>query len=97
METLVFKKPDSIKEDYNYTFCPGCDHGVAIRLIAEVLDEFGVREKTIAAASVGCSVLINQCFNIDIAESAHGRALAIVFSLTPNSSSTSAISLIATP
>jgi len=77
METLVFKKPESIKEDYNYTFCPGCDHGVALRLVAEVLDEFGIREKTIAAASVGCSVLINQCFNIDIAESAHGRALAV--------------------
>jgi len=77
METLVFKRPESIKENYNYTFCPGCDHGVAIRLVAEVLDEFNVREKTIAAASVGCSVFLNNYFNVDIAESPHGRALAV--------------------
>jgi len=77
METLVFKKPESIKEDYNYSFCPGCDHGVAIRLIAEVLDELDVREETIAAASVGCSVFLNHYFNVDIAESPHGRALAV--------------------
>ncbi|MDD3013014.1 MAG: thiamine pyrophosphate-dependent enzyme [Candidatus Gastranaerophilales bacterium] len=77
METLVFKKPESIKDNYNYSFCPGCDHGVAIRLIAEVLDELKVREKTIAAASVGCSVFLNHYFNVDVAESPHGRALAV--------------------
>jgi 2-oxoglutarate ferredoxin oxidoreductase subunit beta len=77
METLVFKRPESIKDNYNYTFCPGCDHGVAIRLVAEVLDELNLREKTIAAASVGCSVFLDQYFNIDIAESPHGRALAV--------------------
>lgn len=77
METLVFKKPESIRDDYNYTFCPGCDHGVALRLIAEVLDELNLREKTIAAASVGCSVFLDQYLNIDVAESPHGRALAV--------------------
>lgn len=77
METLVFKRPDSIREDYNMTFCPGCDHGLAIRLVAEVLDEFNVREKTIAAASVGCSVFLQNYFNTDVMESPHGRATAI--------------------
>lgn len=77
METLVFKRPESIKEDYKTSFCPGCDHGVAIRLIAEVLDELGVREKTIAAASVGCSIFLHNQFNVDVGDSPHGRALAV--------------------
>ena len=56
MEQLVYKRPESIKEDFKIPFCPGCDHGVAVRLVAEVLDELGLREKTIGVASVGCSV-----------------------------------------
>ena len=51
----VFKIPDTIKKDAKFTFCPGCDHGVAVRLVAECLDELGVRENTIAACSIGCS------------------------------------------
>lgn len=77
METLVFKRPESIKKDYNMTFCPGCDHGLAIRLVAEVLDEFNIREKTIATASVGCSVFLQNYFNTDVIESPHGRAAAV--------------------
>jgi 2-oxoglutarate ferredoxin oxidoreductase subunit beta len=77
METLVFKKPESVKEEYSLGFCPGCDHGVALRLVAEIIDEFGLRGKTFSAASVGCSVLINRYFDIDIVESPHGRALAV--------------------
>ena len=42
MEQLVFKKPDSIRDDFKISFCPGCDHGVAVRLVAEVLDELGI-------------------------------------------------------
>nr|MBC8491501.1 2-ketoisovalerate ferredoxin oxidoreductase [Candidatus Neomarinimicrobiota bacterium] len=29
------------------TYCPGCGHGVLHKLIAEALDDFCVREKTI--------------------------------------------------
>ena len=77
MEQLVYKKPDSIRDDYRITFCPGCDHGVAVRLVAEVLDELNVREKTIGIASVGCSVFSYDFFNVDIVEAAHGRSLAV--------------------
>ena len=38
-----------MKEDFRYTFCPGCDHGVAIRLVAELIDEFGLQEKAICS------------------------------------------------
>ena len=77
MATQVFKIANSFKKDVKYTFCPGCDHGVAVRLVAEVLDELGVREKSIVAASIGCSVTIYDFLNVDAIESPHGRALAV--------------------
>lgn len=77
MEQLVYKKPDSIKDDFKISFCPGCDHGVAVRLVAEVIDELGVREDTIGIASVGCSVFSYDFFNVDVVEAPHGRSLAV--------------------
>ncbi len=76
MEQLVYKKPDTIRDDFKITFCPGCDHGTAVKVVAEVIDELGVREKTIAIASVGCSVFSYDFFNLDIIEAQHGRSLA---------------------
>ena len=77
MEQLVYKKPESVKDDFKVSFCPGCDHCVAMRLVAEVLDELNVREKTIGVASVGCSVFSYDYFNVDVVEAPHGRSLAV--------------------
>ena len=76
MATQVFEIQKKKKKDMKYTFCPGCDHGVAIRLIAELLDEFNLREKTIMTASIGCSVTIYDFLDVDSIEAPHGRALA---------------------
>ena len=76
MATQVFKLPESFKEDVKYTFCPGCDHGIAVRLVAECLDELGITENTIAACSIGCSVTIYDFLNVDALEAPHGRAMA---------------------
>ena len=46
-------------------------------MIAEVLDEMGIREKTIGVAPVGCSVFAYKYFNSDYVEAAHGRAPAM--------------------
>lgn len=73
---LVFETPKSLKKDFKYTFCPGCDHGIAIRLIAELLDELNLREKTILTTSIGCSVTIYDFLDVDCIEAPHGRALA---------------------
>lgn len=59
------------------TYCPGCTHGISHRLIMEVLEEKGLLGSTIAVAPVGCSILAHQYMNIDMCESAHGRAPAI--------------------
>ncbi|MBE7702462.1 MAG: 2-oxoglutarate oxidoreductase [Cyanobacteria bacterium SIG28] len=72
----VFGIPKCMKEDFRFTFCPGCDHGVAVRLVAELIDEFDLREKTIAATSVGCSVFIYNFIDVDSVEAPHGRSLA---------------------
>ena len=77
MEQLVYKKPESVKDDFKVSFCPGCDHGVAMKLVAEVLDELQVREETIGVASVGCSVFSYDYFNVDVIEAPHGRSLAV--------------------
>jgi 2-oxoglutarate ferredoxin oxidoreductase subunit beta len=73
----VFEIPKSMIEGARYPFCPGCDHGVALRLVAEVLDELGLRENAITAGSVGCSVCIYNFIDVDTIEAPHGRALAV--------------------
>ncbi len=73
---LVLDRPQSLK-DVPWHFCPGCHHGVIHRLVAEQIDNFGVREKCVAAASVGCSVFLYDYLDIDVLESPHGRALAV--------------------
>jgi 2-oxoglutarate ferredoxin oxidoreductase subunit beta len=72
----VYQRPESLA-DFPTHYCPGCTHGVAHRLIAEVLDEMGLREKTIGVAPVGCSVFAYNYFDCDFVEAAHGRAPAM--------------------
>ncbi|MBD3164229.1 2-oxoglutarate oxidoreductase [Candidatus Woesearchaeota archaeon] len=59
-------------------YCPGCGHTIVHRIISEVLDEMNVRERTIASAPVGCSVLLYNYFNIDVIECAHGRVPSVM-------------------
>jgi len=72
----VFNRPASLK-DVQTHFCPGCHHGNIHRLVAEAMDAFAIRDKTIGCASVGCSVFLYGYFDIDVVESPHGRAPAV--------------------
>ncbi len=72
----VYSRPQSLTGVVTH-YCPGCTHGVIHRLIAEVMDELGIREKTIGVAPVGCSVFAYNYFNCDFAEAPHGRAPAM--------------------
>ena len=60
-----------------FHYCPGCAHGIIHRLVAETIEELGVREKTVGVASVGCSVFAYNYFNMDMQQAAHGRAPAV--------------------
>ena len=75
-EKLVYERPRALADVHTH-YCPGCTHGTAHRIVAEVLDEMGVAEKTILVASVGCSVLSYNYFSVDACEAAHGRAPAM--------------------
>ena len=75
-ETVVYERPEALV-DVSTHYCPGCTHGVAHRLVAEVIDELDIRERTILVASVGCSVFSYQYLEVDACEAAHGRAAAM--------------------
>ncbi len=73
---LIYKKPDTITER-DTTYCPGCPHGIAHRLIAELLEEMNLVKKTVIVWPVGCSVFGYYFIATDAVEAAHGRACAM--------------------
>ncbi|MDR1737932.1 MAG: 2-oxoglutarate oxidoreductase [Candidatus Symbiothrix sp.] len=75
-ETTVYQKP-RLMNDNPMHYCPGCSHGVVHKLLAEVIDEMGLAEKTIGIAPVGCAVFAYNYLDIDWIEAAHGRAPAV--------------------
>jgi 2-oxoglutarate ferredoxin oxidoreductase subunit beta len=60
-----------------FSYCPGCTHGVAHRLVGECLQEMGLLGRTVGIAPVGCSVLAYDFFNCDMQQASHGRAMAV--------------------
>lgn len=76
METVVYQRPESLTDGSTH-YCPGCTHGTAHRLIAEVIDEMGLSERMIGVASVGCSVFAYNYFDFDFVQAPHGRAPAM--------------------
>ena len=72
----TYKKPEALSDNYTH-YCPGCTHGTIHRLIAEVIDELGIRDRTVGIAPVGCAVLAYNYFTFDFQEAAHGRAPAM--------------------
>lgn len=75
-ENLVYKKP-TLMNDANMHYCPGCSHGVVHKLVAEIVEEMGMEEKTIGVAPVGCAVFAYKFIDVDWQEAAHGRAPAL--------------------
>jgi 2-oxoglutarate/2-oxoacid ferredoxin oxidoreductase subunit beta len=75
-ENLVYKRTKLLTEKA-LSYCPGCGHGTAHRIIMEVLEEMDIQDKTIGIAPVGCSVLAYEFMNIDMQQAAHGRAPAL--------------------
>ena len=79
-KTAVNKRPESLL-DVKMHYCPGCGHGIVHRLVAECMDELGIREKTIGVAPVGCAVFSDHYFNCDMIQGPHGRGPAIATGL----------------
>jgi 2-oxoglutarate ferredoxin oxidoreductase subunit beta len=75
-ENLAYRR-SSVLTDKPFSYCPGCGHGTAHRILAEVIEEEEVQSETIGICPVGCSVLMYDFMNIDMQEAAHGRAPAL--------------------
>jgi 2-oxoglutarate ferredoxin oxidoreductase subunit beta len=76
MAKQIFKRPEALK-DAIFHYCPGCGHSIIHRLTAEVIDELGIRERTVGVPPAGCAVLAYNYFDVDMGEAPHGRALAV--------------------
>jgi 2-oxoglutarate/2-oxoacid ferredoxin oxidoreductase subunit beta len=72
----TYAHPRSLRNTTTH-YCAGCGHGIAHKLVAQVIDELGIREKVISIAPVGCAVLAYDYWDFDCTEAAHGRALAV--------------------
>ena len=77
---VVYRRPEALTDVFTH-YCPGCTHGLIHRLVGEVIDELGIRERTICVAPVGCAVFAYNYFNTDACEAAHGRAPAMATGL----------------
>ena len=73
---VLFEKT-KLLTDKQFHYCPGCNHGIIHRLVAEVIDEMNLDGKVVGVAPVGCSVFAYDYFNCDMYEAAHGRAPAV--------------------
>lgn len=73
---MKLRRPESMKNHPTH-YCPGCGHGIVHRLICEIVDELGIREKMVGVCPVGCSVIAYDYFDFDMVEAAHGRAPAV--------------------
>lgn len=76
MAKKIFQKPEYIK-DNSYHYCPGCGHSIIHRVLAEVLEELGIRDKAIGVPPAGCAVLAYNYLDVDMGEAAHGRGAAV--------------------
>lgn len=74
--TVIFTKSQGLTEQETH-YCPGCTHGIIHKLVAESLVELDLLNDTIGCAAVGCSIFSYNYFNVDMIESAHGRAPAV--------------------
>ena len=73
---VVFEKTKMLT-DAVFHYCPGCNHGIAHRLVGEAIEDLGLEDNVIGVAPVGCSVFAYNYFNCDMYEAAHGRAPAV--------------------
>lgn len=76
MAKQIFKWPKYLKQVVSH-YCPGCGHGIIHRLVAEVIEELDIGEKTIGVPPAGCAVLAYNYLDVDMGEAPHGRAVAV--------------------
>ncbi len=76
MAKQVFKRPRYLKEAV-FHYCPGCGHSIIHRLVAEVIEELEIGDRTIGVPPAGCAVLAYNYLDVDMGEAPHGRGAAV--------------------
>lgn len=79
-ENLVYAK-SKLLTDAPMHYCPGCSHGTVHKILAELIGELGIQDKSVGIAPVGCAVMLYNYLDIDWVEAAHGRAPAVATGL----------------
>ncbi len=72
----VYTRPRLLKR-VPFHYCPGCGHSVIHRVMTELIDEMNLQDRIIGIPPPGCSVFAYHYFDVDMAESAHGRGAAV--------------------
>jgi len=73
---VIYARPASlIRRPMHY--CEGCGHSLVHKLMAEVMDELRIRQRTVGVAPVGCAVFAYYYLKCDISEAPHGRTPAV--------------------
>ena len=72
----VYSRPRLLKK-VPFHYCPGCGHSIIHRLMTELIDEMNLEDRIIGIPPPGCSVFAYHYFDVDMAESAHGRGAAV--------------------
>ena len=80
-ENKVYARPELLTDAITH-YCPGCSHGVVHKLVAEVVADLGIENRTVGVAPVGCAVFAYNYINVDWVEAAHGRAPAVATALS---------------
>ncbi len=77
---ITHAHPSSLLEKHTH-YCPGCGHGILLRILADAIDELGVRERAVVVNPVGCAVFIYYYLDCDQVQAPHGRAPAVATGL----------------
>ncbi len=62
-----------VKISRQVPFCPGCGHGIIVRLVMECIEELGYNDNVIIGKPVGCASLLDNSLAVDTFTGAHGR------------------------
>ena len=80
-EVKVYERPKTWMPEVHTHYCPGCGHGIAHRLVCEIIDELNIQKDTIGVAPVGCAAMMYDYIDTDFCEAGHGRAPAVATGL----------------
>lgn len=72
---MKLSAPKIICREKTSGWCPGCGHGIVIRLLAEALEELGMTEDTVMVKDVACGSMFDRWTDFNNLVTAHGRPM----------------------